>query len=272
MKNKFKVALVQMASGPDKADNLTKAARLISRAASLRADVACLPELFNYMGDMKSPKAAETTQGISLMLMRDLAQSLGIYIVAGSMLIRKKGSLPRNTCFLISPRGEVFSSYSKMHLFDARIPKKLVFEESKYMSAGTKPCVVKTPLGIFGFAICNDLRYPELFRKMILAGAEVIFVPSAFTRFTGRSHWLSLTKVRAIENQCYVVAVNQCGKNFDGVEFFGESVAFDPWGDELASAEGQKENVVVCDVDLAKARLLRKHLPALKKIKIFNIR
>jgi nitrilase len=106
---------------------------------------------------------------------------------------------------------------------------------------------------------------------MVKDGAEIVFVPSAFTKFTGKDHWLALTRVRAIENQCYIVAVNQCGKNSDGVKFFGESVAFGPWGKEIGKIRGKKEGFSICEINLKKLRAIRKSLPALKKM-FFSIK
>lgn len=267
MSQKLKVAMVQMASTKDKAQNILRAAKLINLAKKRGAEVVCLPELFNYMGKMDDKRAFESSVGNTISILKDIAKTLGIHIVAGSILIKQTRKLPKNVCFFISPTGKVISSYAKMHLFDIHIPKKITFEESKFMSAGDHATVAKTKFATFGFAICNDLRYPELFRALVKNGAEIIFIPSAFTKFTGKDHWLALTKVRAIENQSYVVAVNQCGENADGVKFFGESVAFDPWGNVVGKVKGEKEGFSVFEIDMKALRNVRKHLPALKKIR-----
>lgn len=262
------VALVQMDVGPDREDNLRRAAGLVSRAAHLGAGCICLPELFSYMGPFKRPReVAETASGPSISLMRRLAAERRVHIVAGSILERKGAGLPLNTCFFIAPDGGIAARYSKMHLFDIRIPGRIEFLESRYMRPGGSAVVADTPFGRVGFAICNDLRYPELFRRMALAGARIIFVPSAFTRFTGRDHWIALNRVRAMENQCYIAAVNQSGMTSDGVRFFGSSVVVDPWGRVLKEGPGGGDAIVMCRIDLGRVGLIRRRLPALSKIR-----
>jgi len=266
--NIFKIVLIQLDVGPYREKNLAKARRLSIRAARDGADVICLPELFSYMGSFKKPRdVAETRNGPSIRAMKEIAAEHDVHIVAGTILEKTAEGNPKNTCFLISPKGKIISRYSKMHLFDIHVPGKIRFEESKFMRPGKSASVAKTPFGTFGFAICNDIRYPELFRKMISAGAEVIFLPAAFTKFTGRDHWLALNKVRAIENQCYIVAVNQSGKNVDGVRFFGSSIVIDPWGKILKEGPSKGDAIITCDIDLRNVKKIRRHLPALKKIK-----
>lgn len=265
---KFKIGLIQTDVGADLDRNLDKAKRLVEHAAHRGADIVCLPELFHYMGPFKKFRGVvETANGPSIDLMRDLAKKFQIHIVAGSILEKFGRKKPKNTCFVISPSGDIICRYSKMHLFDINIPGKIRMEESKAMSPGRQAAIVKTKFGTFGFAICNDLRYPELFRKMVLAGAEIIFVMAAFTKFTGRDHWLALNRVRAIENQCFIVAVNQSGKSASGIRFFGSSIAVDPWGRILAEGPPRGDAVILCDIDLGLAMRLRRHLPALGKIR-----
>lgn len=267
MKKPLLVALIQLDVGPDRNDNLARAQALIARAAQQGATVACLPELFHYMGDFHPPcPAAETPSGPSITSLRQLAATHRMMIVAGSLLERRGKGLPLNTTLLIDRTGAIRARYSKMHLFDIAIPGKIHYSESTVMRPGSSATIAQTPVGVFGFAICNDLRYPELFRRMIVAGAEVIFVPAAFTRFTGRDHWLALTRVRAIENQCFIVAVNQSGRNDRGVEFFGSSLVVDPWGRVLTEGPGHGDKLLTCKIDLTICRTLRKQLPALRKI------
>jgi len=265
---KIKVALVQMDVGPDRDKNLSRAKTLIEKAMNENPDVICLPELFSYMGSFHDPQSvAETKRGPSITMLCDIAAHHRVHIVAGSVLERTSKGRPKNTCFFIGPNGRIISGYSKMHLFDIHVPGKIRFEESKFMTPGKNVAVAKTSFGRVGFAICNDLRYPEIFRRMILAGARIIFLPAAFTKFTGRDHWISLIKVRAIENQCYVVAVNQSGKNADGVRFFGSSIACDPWGNFIKEGPPKGDAVLACEIDLGNVDRIRRDLPALKKIR-----
>ena len=262
------MALVQLDVGPDRDDNLRRAKKLCAQAARRGADVICLPELFHFMGIFHHPcAAAETADGPSIAAMREIAKRHRVHVVAGSILERRGRGLPLNTCFFIAPDGRIAARYSKMHLFDLKIPGRIRFLESHTMRPGSHATVMSTGFGTFGFAICNDLRYPELFRRMVKAGAEVIFVPSAFTRFTGRDHWLALARVRAIENQCYIVAVNQSGKNMEGVHFFGSSLVVDPWGKVLKEGPLTGDKVLSCKIDPSLVSELRSQLPALKKIR-----
>lgn len=265
--NSPKLALIQIDVGQDRLKNLAVAKSLITKAARGGASFVCLPELFSYMGHFHPPCAAvETVNGPSISLLRELARKYHIYIVAGSILEKSGKRLPLNTCFMIGPKGEIISRYSKMHLFDINIPGRIKYCESDSMRPGMRVSIARTPFGVVGFAICNDLRYPEIFRKMVLAGARVIFVPAAFTKFTGRDHWLALTRVRAIENQCYIVAVNQSGRNADGVRFFGASVVVDPWGRVICEGPARGNSVLSQTIDLKLVDKIRKDLPALKKI------
>ena len=266
-KNKLKVALIQMDVGPDREKNLAKTHHLIDSAARKKPDIICLPELFSYMGSFHNSKSvAESKSGPSLTLIKELAVKHRTYIVAGSILEKTAKGLPKNTCYTVSPKGKILSSYSKMHLFDIHVPGKIRFNESNSMQPGKSATILKTPFGKIGFAICNDIRYPELFRKMVLAGAEIIFLPAAFTKFTGRKHWIALNKVRAIESQCYVIAVNQSVKNVDGVRFFGASLASDPWGKILCEGPAKGDTILTCTINMSDLRKIRQHLPALEKI------
>lgn len=266
MSDRIKIALVQMDVGPCRENNLMRAEKLLARAARRGADIICLPELFS--GSFTKPReTAEDVNGPSLSMVKTAAKRHGVFIVAGSILERTRRGLPLNTCFLVGPDGKIRARYSKLHLFDIRIPGKIIFEESKSMRPGGHVTVAKTPFGKIGFAICNDLRYPEIFRKMSLAGAEIIFVAAAFTKFTGRNHWLALNRVRAVENLCYIAAVNQSGKNSDGVRFFGSSVVINPWGKILKEGPSKGDALIMCEIDLGKIVRVRKQLPALKKIR-----
>lgn len=265
--NKLRIALVQLDVGPARTENLRKAWLLTDKAAKGGADIICLPELFSYMGSLRhSRRIAEDRAGPSIAMLRRLAEEYGIHIVAGSILERTPGKLPLNTCFFIGPNGKIIARYSKLHLFDIHIPGKIIYRESIAMRRGRHATVAKTPFGIAGFAICNDLRYPELFRRMALAGARIVFVPAAFTKFTGREHWIALNRVRAVENQCYVAAVNQSGKNSEGVRFFGGSLIVDPWGKVLREGPSKGDAIISCQIDLARVDEIRKQLPALRKI------
>jgi predicted amidohydrolase len=164
-----------------------------------------------------------------------------------------------------------------MHLFDfeERPPlplreregvRGIIYLESKAMAAGKNLTVAKTPFGKIGFVICNDLRYPEAFRKLTLAGCRIIFNSSAFTERTGKEHWHGLNRVRAFENQLYIVSTNQSGHNADGVKYYGHSIVVDPWGNIVTEGPSDGDVILYADIDLGKVDEIRKQLPALKKI------
>jgi predicted amidohydrolase len=162
----------------------------------------------------------------------------------------------------------ILGDYRKIHLFDVDFPTGEKHRESEEVAAGSALKVLDTPFGKFGLSICYDLRFPELYRKLALKGALTIFVPSNFTLHTGKDHWLTLVKARAIENTCYVVAPAQIGHKFGLHASFGKSVIVDPWGSILAKAPAKDEAVVMAEIDLDYLKKVRQALPALEHIKL----
>jgi predicted amidohydrolase len=168
-----------------------------------------------------------------------------------------------NTSLLFDPDGRLLARYRKMHRFDVDLPGQVVARESDWFAAGANIATATTPLGALGTAICYDLRFPELFRRMASAGVQVILLPSAFTLHTGRDHWQVLLRARAIENQAYVVAPNQCGRHSPQLVSYGHSAIVDPWGRVLASGPESGEAIVAAEIDLAYLSTVRSQLPAL---------
>lgn len=268
MKNKqVKIALIQLDVGADKSANLEKAEYYCREAARSGVDVIALPEMWNWMGPFsETKKAAETKDGPAITMLRSVAHEFGCHIVAGSILEKQKKGLPLNTTFFIGKKGEIVARYSKMHLFDLEIPGEIKYLESKAMAPGKNLSVAKTPFGKIGFVICNDLRYPEAFRKLTLAGCKIIFNSSAFTERTGKEHWHGLNRVRAFENLIYIVSTNQSGHNADGVKYYGHSMVVDPWGKVIVEGPADGDVILYATIDLGKVGEIRKQLPALKKI------
>jgi predicted amidohydrolase len=264
----IKIALVQLDVGSDKSANLEKAERYCREAARNGADVIALPEMWNWMGPFaKTREAAETKDGPSITMLRGVAREFGCCIVGGSIMERQKKGLPLNTTFFIGRKGEIVSRYSKMHLFDLEIPGEIRYLESKAMAAGKNLSAAKTPFGRIGFVICNDLRYPEAFRKLTLAGCRIIFNSSAFTERTGKEHWHGLNRVRAFENLIYVLSTNQSGHNAEGMKYYGHSVAVDPWGKIIVEGPPDGDIILYATIDLDRVDEIRGQLPALKKIR-----
>jgi predicted amidohydrolase len=261
---KYIAAAVQMVAGDDKAANLAEAEHWIREAARDGARIVALPEVFNWRGEKRREKAfAESVDGPTAQRISALARGLGIFLLAGSILeANPSGEKAYNTSLLFAPDGGLLASYRKIHLFDVDLANGVSVRESATRAHGSSAVATKTELGIMGLSVCYDLRFPELYRALAAQGAELIFVPSAFTAFTGAAHWEPLLRARAIENQAYVIAPGQFGKSPRSFETHGHSMIVDPWGRiiaELSSGAG----VVSAEVDLDYLAKVRAELPAL---------
>jgi len=262
----FIAAVVQLRSVPDKPANLAEASRLVTEAAAAGAQLVALPEVFAWRGPHDRERAeAETVPGPITEEMGALAKRLGIHLVAGSILERAADEArPFNTTTLLGPDGRLLGAYRKIHLFDIDLPGRVSIRESALRAAGKRPVCVKTQLGCIGLAICYDLRFPELFRALGEQGAEVVVMPSAFTRATGQAHWETLLRARAIENQCFVMAPDQFGAAASGFEDYGNSLIVDPWGKVLARGTDDRTEVLSAHLDADLLARVRRELPCLE--------
>jgi len=268
----FLAAAVQMESGEDKAANLAAATRLIEQAAADGARLVALPELFNCFGRFETVVAqAEPIPGPTSDALGQIAARLHVVLSAGSIAERDEATgRTFNTSLLFDPQGRLLVRYRKIHRFDVELPGQVSVRESKWISAGENVAAAATSLGTVGVAICYDLRFPELFRRLASAGAEIIVIPSAFTHATGRDHWEVLLRARAIENQAYIVAPNQAGHRPPQPASHGHSAMIDPWGRVLAMADdAQHETIVTAVIDLQRLAEIREQLPALAHRRIF---
>jgi predicted amidohydrolase len=266
----YLAAAIQMNAGPDKPANLERAEQLVRVGAARGANLVALPEVFNWRGKRnEQAAAAETLDGPTLTLMSRLAHELQIHIVAGSITEQAVAGDSRcyNTSVLLGPDGKQIAVYRKIHLFDIDLPGRVTVRESDTKLAGDDVVTASTPLGAIGLSICYDLRFPELYRRLTFAGAQIIAIPSAFTFPTGEAHWEALIRARAIENQAYVIAPAQFGPNIYGYSDYGNSMIVDPWGRVLARASDQ-EGVVVAPIDLEYQERVRRELPALKHARL----
>jgi predicted amidohydrolase len=261
----FKVAAVQMTSGTDKAANLDKACGFIETAASDGAQLVVLPEMFLFWGNIRTiADAAETIPGPSTDRLAATAQRNRIYLIAGS-IPEVQGNRPYNTSLLFGPSGDILAKYRKLHLMKVSMPGKQSYDESDFVSAGTDPPVTyETPLGSIGLSICYDLRFPELYVKLLQLGAEIISIPSAFSVATGKAHWHILICARAIETQSYVIAPNQIGQSGRAPDNYGHSLIVDPWGNILAEkADG--EGPLLSEINLEYLQGIRNELPSVRR-------
>lgn len=259
----FKVAAVQMASGPNVLGNLSEARRLIEKAVDQGARLIVLPEYFPIMGLNDTDKLAVCEQSGSGMIqffLSETARAHKIWLVGGSIpLVADAPDKMRNACLVYDDNGEQVARYDKIHLFSLELGNEH-YHEGRIIEAGNQVVVVDSPFGRIGLAICYDLRFPELFRAM--RDVNIIVLPSAFTETTGKMHWEILVRARAIENLAYVVAAGQGGYHVNGRETHGNSMIVDPWGrvlDRLPRGSG----VVVEEINPSYHASLRASLPAL---------
>ena len=262
------VASIQMASGPNVKANLEEAEKLIKTAVQQDAELIVLPENFAIMGMTEVDKVtvAETPgEGPIQQFLSQQASKHGVWILGGTIPI-ESGVTGKvySASLLYNDSGEMIARYDKIHLFDVVLEdSNESYNESETIESGDDVVVVDTPFGKLGMAVCYDLRFPELFRAMADVGMEICVLPSAFTNLTGRAHWESLLRARAIENLCYMIAPDQGGYHKNGRETYGDSMIIDPWGvvlNRLPHGTG----VVVSDIDLEKLRKTRQNFPALQ--------
>jgi deaminated glutathione amidase len=261
--NAFKVAAIQMASGPNVAGNISEARRLIANAVEKGARLVVLPEFFAIMGmtELDKLKVAEPLgSGPIQQFLSDTAKQHKIWLVGGSIpLVASTPDKVMNSCLVFDEHGVQVARYDKIHLFNLELGNEN-YNEAKTIEAGNQVVVVDSPFGRIGLAICYDLRFPELFRAM--KNIDIIVLPSAFTETTGKMHWEVLVRARAVENLAYVIAPAQGGYHVNGRETHGNSMIVDPWGrvlDRLPRGSG----VVMGEINPSYQASLRSSLPAL---------
>jgi predicted amidohydrolase len=260
----LRVACVQLTAGSDKAANLEKAERLVARAVSLGAELVVLPEKWNLVGDSETlHEGAETLeQGESVRAMATWAKQHGIVLVGGSIAERREGREKlSNTSLVFDAGGKLIARYRKLHLFDVEVGGQ-TYRESESEEPGDEIVLTEAAGWKIGLTICYDLRFPELYRLLALAGAELVAVPANFTLRTGMAHWHALLRARAIENAVYVAASGQIGEPTRGRPSYGHSLVVDPWGAVIAEAS-DGETVVVAELERSRVGEIRSHLPVL---------
>ena len=261
----MRAAAIQLNSDDDRSRNLRAADQLTRAAAADGADLIVLPEKFDLLGtDAAMERGADTLDGPALEWARSAARELGVDIVAGSVAERRPDREKlSNTSVHVGPDGEIAATYRKVHMFDV-VVGGVEYRESATEEPGDELAVSRLADGTgLGLSVCYDVRFPELYRILALRGARVIALPAAFTTVTGRAHWEVLVRARAIENQAFVVAADQCGVHPPGdKESFGGSLIVDPWGEVLARA-GDEPCFIAADLDLARQDEVREQLPSL---------
>lgn len=258
----YKIAIVQLQTSCQLKDNLVKIEKFIRVAAQEGAKLIAFPEVMNII-DSHTPSYSESDGGETFRLLSRLAKTLGVYIHGGSWSETIPASKKHyNTSYLFDDKGIVVGKYRKIHTFDITDPSGQIYRESDTVTSGQEVVVVETPLGKLGFAICYDLRFPELHRLLALKGAEIIFNPSDFNLMTGKDHWEVLLRARAIENGVYMIAADQYGQNAKMLAY-GNSLVVNPWGTVIARA-GDGEQILYADIDLDGLAEIRNRMQTLE--------
>jgi predicted amidohydrolase len=264
----MQVAVIQLSSQDDVALNLERARLWIDRAADAGANLVTLPENFAFMGEeARKRELAERLDGAFpghiLNALSEAAAARGVWVLGGGMPEKSDDpSRPYNTSVLVDPKGAVAATYRKVHLFDVSLPDGTSLRESAATSPGSEPVTAEV-LGVrVGLSICYDVRFPELYRRLVEQGSRVVTVPSAFTLTTGKDHWHALLRARAIENQVYVLAPAQHGKHPRGRMTYGKSLVVDPWGEVIAQCS-EGDGMALAHLDFEYQDRVRNALPAL---------
>ena len=261
----FKVSCIQIRSGKDIEKNIDISKKLILKAIKQKSDFIITPETSSLFGLTKNQLIQSTTimkKDVYLNAMQKLASQYKKWILT-CVLVKEKNKI-KNRSVLINPKGLITAYYDKIHMYDVRLSKKEKYLESKTFSSGKLLKSTNLPWGKLGLSICYDVRFPNMFRKLSKKGSLFISVPSAFTKTTGKKHWHSLLKARAIENFCYIFASAQCGTHWNGRKTYGHSLIISPDGQILKELK-KGTGVITANIDPNFSKILRNRIPSLKK-------
>jgi len=270
----LRTGLVQMTSSTDVEENVAVASDMIRAAAADGATLVATPEMTTLLERRRKAvldAARPEDDDRALPVFRNLAAELGIHLLIGSIPIRLGPRSLANRSFFIGPDGAIVARYDKIHRFDVTLDSGESYRESAVYEAGAEAVIARMPKAALGLSVCYDLRFPHLYRALAKAGADILMVPSAFTRTTGRAHWHVLLRARAIETGCFVLAPAQTGHHADGRETYGHSLAVAPWGEVLADG-GEAVGVTVVDLDLSEVAAARGRIPALEHDRDYAMR
>jgi len=261
----IRIACLQTHSGNDFAANLATLAAMAHEAVAGGARFIFSPEYVLMMdgsGRTMRENAQDASGEPALSALTALSRELGAWHLVGSLTLKSDDVRMFNRSLLISDKGEVIATYDKIHMFDATLPSGTVIRESSAYRPGERAMIAGTPWGRLGMTVCYDLRFPHLYRALAQRGAVMLAVPSSFQRETGKAHWHTLLKARAIENASFVIAAAMCGDHPGKRMTYGHSLVVDPWGEVIAEG-GESPEVVYAELDLAKVDAVRSLLPSL---------
>lgn len=268
----LRVGLVQLRTPATQAASLAQAEPLVREAARAGAQLIVTPEGTNVLQRDRSKlfdHLAPAEDDAAVQGLIALARELGVWLLIGSALVKREDGKAANRSILVSPEGQVTATYDKLHMFDVDLPTGERHRESSLYTPGERAVVAEAAGARLGLTICYDMRFPALHRALALAGAQVLTVPSAFTRPTGAAHWEILLRARAIETGSFVVAAAQGGEHEDGRATWGHSMAVAPWGEVIALADHDEPCALIADLDLAQVDKARAAIPALANARAF---
>jgi predicted amidohydrolase len=269
----LRAALIQTCTPATQEAALAQITPLIRQAAKAGAQLILTPEGSNFLqrDRAKMLQVLKPLEDDSFVAgVRALARELKVWVLIGSALVARGSDKAANRAVLVSDKGEIVTTYDKLHMFDVDLPNGDRYRESSLYEPGEDARIVDTPWGKLGLTICYDMRFPQLYRALAKAGAEIIAVPAAFTRPTGEAHWEVLLRARAIENGVFILAPAQGGTHEDGRTTWGHSIAVDPWGRILAQAGDDEPGVIMADLDLDQVKTTRQAIPSLKNERDFT--
>jgi predicted amidohydrolase len=268
----LRIACLQLNPGDDVQENVEAALSQAREACDNGAQLLLLPEfafVLHASGRIMRETAVDETSHPGIAAFRKLSMTRGVWTLIGSATVKTGDERIANRAYLIDSVGEVFASYDKIHMFDATLPSGRMIRESAMYRPGKQAVVARTPFATIGITICYDLRFPQLYRSLAHSGADLIVVPSAFTQATGKMHWHTLLRARAIENGCFVAAPATCGTHPGGHQTFGHSLVVDPSGHVIADG-GEAPAVCYADIDLEEVTRVRERMPTLHHDRSFS--
>jgi predicted amidohydrolase len=262
----FRAACLQMNSGSDLAGNLSQLKNMVTEASGNGAQFVLSPEyclMMDGSGRVMREGALPTDGGNVLAELKELAAQLKIWLLLGSLTLKTAEERIVNRSYLIAADGSVVATYDKIHMFDVTLPDGKVIRESSAYRPGEQAVIAATPWGKLGMTICYDVRFPHLYRALAQQGAEYLSVPASFQRQTGKAHWHTLLKSRAIENAAYVFAPAMCGDHQGNRQTYGHALIVDPWGEVLADA-GEEPGIIYAEIQPARVAKIRGMMPSLQ--------
>ena len=266
MSSVFRAACLQLNSGSDLTLNLAAVKTRVTEAAGNGAQLVLTPEyslMMDGSGRVMREGALDPDGGTALVALQDLARTGKVWLLVGSLTLKTGEERIVNRSYLINAAGAVVATYDKIHMFDVTLPDGKVIRESSSYRPGDRAVVAATPWGAMGMTVCYDVRFPHLYRTLAQQGAQFISVPSSFQRQTGKAHWHTLLKARAIENAAYILAPAMCGEHPGNRQTYGHALIVDPWGEVLADG-GEAPGIIYADIDLARVAKIRGMMPSLE--------